>query len=87
MWRNKTKHAANQKKANLLWQKWHGRQTQKTVEQAQKGRGTTNLYLANTREVGPRSRGFRGRGLVVGGKWGLYLVSCRDFFWEYALLG
>ena len=30
---------------------------------------------------GPTIRGFRGRGLVVGGKGGLYLVSCRDFFW------
>ena len=46
-----------------------------------------NLYLANTREVGPRSRGFRGRGLVVGGKGSLYLVFYRDFFWEYVLLG
>ena len=71
----------------MLWQKWRGRQTQKTVEQAQKGRGTTNLYSANTREVGPQSRGFKGRGLVVGGKGGLYLVSYRDFFWKYALLG
>jgi len=57
------------------------------VEQAHKGRSTTNLYLANTREVGPRSRGFRGRGLVVGGKGGLYLVSCRDFFWGIYLAG
>ena len=86
-WRNKTKHAVVQNKANLLWQKWCGRQTQKTVEQAQKGRGTTNLYPANTREVGPWERGFRGHGLVVGGKRDLYLVSCRDFFWKYALLG
>ena len=52
-----------------------------------KGRGTTNLYPANTREEGPRSRGFRGRGLLVGGKGGLYFVSCRNFFWEYILLG
>ena len=80
-WRNKTKHAANQNKTNLLRQKQRGRQTQKIVEQAQKGRSTTNLYPANTMEVGPRSRGFRGRGLVVGGKGDLYLVSCRDFFW------
>ena len=57
------------------------------MEQAQKGRGTTNLYPANTREVGLRSRGFRGRGLVVGGKGGLYLVSCRDFFWGIYLTG
>ena len=86
-WRNKTKHAANQNKVNLLRQKRRGRQTQKIVEQAQKGQGTTNLYPANTREVGPRSRGFRGRGLVVGGKGGLYFVSCRDFFWEIYLAG
>ena len=57
------------------------------MEQAQKGQGTTNLYLANTREEGPRSKGFKGRGLVVGGKWGLYLVSCHDFFWERYLAG
>ena len=63
------------------------RQKQKIVEQAHKGRSTTNLYLANTREVGPRSRGFRGCGLVVGGKGGLYLIYSRDFFWEYTLLG
>ena len=31
--------------------------------------------------MGPRLKGFKGRGLVVGGKEGLYLVSCRDFFW------
>ena len=80
LWRNKTKHAAKWNRTNLLRQKWCGKQTQK-------GRSTTNLYPANTREVGPRSRGFRGCGLVVGGKWGLYLVSCRDFFWEYTLLG
>ena len=36
---------------------------------------------------GPTVRGFRGRGLVVGGKGGLYLVFYRDFFWEYVLLG
>ena len=46
-----------------------------------KGSGHHHLYPANTREVGPRSRGFRRRGLVVEGKRGLYLVSCRDFFW------
>ena len=86
-WRNKTKNATNQNKANLLRQKQRGRQTQKTVEQAQKGQGTTNLYPANTREVGPRSRGFRGRGLVVEGKGGLYLVSCHDFFWGIYLAG
>ena len=57
------------------------------AKQAQKGQGTTNLYPANKREVGPRSRGFRGRGLVVGGKGGLYLVSCRDFFWGIYLAG
>ena len=85
--RNKTKHAADQNKANMLRQKQRGRQTQKMVEQAQKDQGTTNLYPANTREVGPRSRGFRGRGLVVGGKGGLYLVSCRDFFWGIYLAG
>ena len=45
------------------------RQKQKIVEQAQKGRSITNLYLANTREAGPWSRGFRGCGLVVRGKW------------------
>ena len=67
--------------------KRRGRQTQKTVEQAQKDRGITNLYPANTREVGPRSRGFKGRGLVVGGKGGLYLVSYRDFFWGIYLAG
>ena len=54
---------------------------------AHKGRSSTNLYPANTREVGPRSRGFRGCGLVVGGKGGLYLVSCHDFFWKDILLG
>ena len=86
-WRNKTKHAVERNRTNLLRQKQRGRQTQKTVEQAQKGRSTTNLYLANTREVGPRSRGFRGRGLVVGGKEGLYLVSCLDFFWGIYLVG
>ena len=80
-WRNKTKHVAERNRTNLLWQKQHDRQTQKTVKQAQIGRGTTNLYPTNTREVRPRSKGFRGRGLVVGGKGGLYLVSCRDFFW------
>ena len=42
-------------------------------------------YPANTREVGPRSRGFRGSGLVVGGK--VYLVSCRDFYWGIYLDG
>ena len=31
-------------------------------------------------EVGPQSRGFKGCGLVVGGKGGLYLISCRNFF-------
>ena len=86
-WRNKTKHATNQNKANLLRQKWCEKQTQKTVEQARKGWGTTNLYPANTREVGLQLKGFKGRGLVVGGKGGLYLVFYRDFFWEYALLG
>ena len=65
----------------MLQQKWRGRQTQKTVEQKQMSRSTTNLYPANTREVGPRLKGFRGRGLVVEGKWGLYLVSYCDFFW------
>ena len=45
------------------------------------------MYPANTREVGPRLREFIGCGFVVGGKWGLYLVSRRDFFWEYILLG
>ena len=45
-----------------------------------KNGSTTNLYLANTREVGPRSKGFRGCGLVVGGKMGLYLVSYHDLF-------
>ena len=57
------------------------------MEQAQKGWGTTNLYPANTKEVGPWSRGFRGHGLVVGGNGGLYLVSCRDFFWGIYLAG
>ena len=86
-WRNKTKHETDQNKANLLQQKRRGREIQKIVEQVQKGRDTTNLYPANTREVGPQSRGFRGCGLVVGGKGGLYLVSYRDFFREYILLG
>ena len=86
-WRNKTKHAAKRNKTNLLQQKQRGRQTQKTVEQAQEDRSTANLYPANTREVGPRSRGFRGHGLVVGGKGGLYLVSYRDFFWGINLAG
>ena len=57
------------------------------MEQAQKGRSTTNLYPANTREVGPRSRGFKWCGLVVWGKGGLYLVSYRDFFWGINLAG
>ena len=86
-WRNKTKHAVDQDKANLLQQKRRGRQTQKIAEQAQKGQGTTNLYPANTREVGPQPNRFRGRGLVVGEKGGLYLVSCRDFFWGIYLAG
>ena len=81
------RHVVERNRTNLLRQKRRGRQTQKTVEQAQKGRSTTNLYLANTMEVGPWLRGFRGSGLVVGGKEGLYFVSCRDFFWEYTLLG
>ena len=42
------------------------------MEQAQKGRSSTNLYPANTREVGSRLRGFRGCGLVVGEK-GVYI--------------
>ena len=52
---------------------------QTIVEQAQKGWSTTNLYPANIREVGPGSKGFRGCGLAVGGKGGLYLVSSHDF--------
>ena len=31
-------------------------------------------------KIKPQSKGFRGRGLVVGGKGGLYLISCHDFF-------
>jgi len=42
------------------------------VEQVDKGRSTTNLYPGNTREVSPWSRGFKGCGLVVGGK-GVYI--------------
>ena len=57
------------------------------VEQAYKGQSTTNLYPANTREVGPRSKRFRGRGLMVGEKGGLYLISSRDFFWGIYLAG
>jgi len=30
------------------------------LKQAYKGRSTTNLYPANTREVGPRSKGLEG---------------------------
>ena len=86
-WRDKTKHAAERNRTNLLRQERHGRQTQKIAEQTQKGQGTTNLYPANTKEVGPRSRGLRGRGLVVRGKGGLYLVFCRNFFWERYLAG
>ena len=86
-WRNKTKHAAERNRTNMLRQERRGRQTQKIAEQTQKGQGTTNLYPTNTREVGPRSRGFRRRGLVVGGKGGLYLVSYRNFFWERYLVG
>ena len=84
------KHAAQRNRNNLLQQKRHGnkrRQKQKIVKQAHKSRSITNLYLANTREVGSRSRGFKGYGLVVGGKRDLYLVSSRNFFWEYTLLG
>ena len=57
------------------------------MEQAHKSRSTTNLYPNNIKEVGPWSKGFRGCDLVVEGKRGLYLVSNRDFFWEYTLLG
>ena len=42
------------------------------MEPAQKGRSSTNLYPSNTREVGPRLRGFRGCGLVVREK-GIYI--------------
>ena len=40
------------------------------MEQAQKGQSTTNLYPANTREVGLRLRGFRGAWFSGGGKRG-----------------
>ena len=53
------------------------------MEQAHKARSTTNLEKG----VGPRSRGFRGYGLVVGGEGGLCLVSSLAFFWEYTLMG
>ena len=68
---------------------WERKKTkkQKRVDQAHKGWSTTNLYLANTREVDPWLKGFRGCSLVVGGKGGLYLVSSHNFFWEYILLG
>ena len=51
------RHTTEQNKANLPQQKRRGnerRQKQKIVEQTHKGRSTTNLYPANTREVGPR---------------------------------
>ena len=50
------RHVAEQNKAILLQQKQRGnekRQKRKIMEQAHKGWSTTNLYLANTREVGP----------------------------------
>ena len=49
------KHTAERNKTNLLRQKRREnerRQKQKIVEQSHKGRSTTNMYLANTREVG-----------------------------------
>ena len=67
----------------MLWQKWHEnerRQKQKIMELAQKGQSTTNLYSANTREVGPRLRGFRGCGMVVGGKGGYIWFLVVTFF-------
>ena len=57
------RHAAGQNKTNLLQQKRRGnkrRQKQKIVAQAHKDRSTTNLYIANTREVDPRSRDSEG---------------------------
>ena len=54
----------------MAWEQ--NKKKKKIVEQAHKGRSTTNLYPANTREMGPRSKGFRGCGLVVGEK-GVYI--------------
>ena len=70
--------------------KWHEsirRQMQKVVECTHKGRNTTHLYPANTREVGPRSRGSKG---VVWwwGENGVYFgVLAKTSFGENAFLG